>query len=47
MDVHLVDEVEEVLRLALIPPLEIRALPAGPRPPKALPPKPPIKPVVV
>jgi hypothetical protein len=39
--------VEEVLRLALIPPLEIRALPAGPRPPKALPPKTPIKPVVV
>jgi ATP-dependent Lon protease len=45
--IHLVDEVEEVLRLALIPPLEVRALPAGPRPPKALPPKPPIKPVVV
>jgi ATP-dependent Lon protease len=47
LDIHLVDEVEEVLRLALIPPLEIRALPAGPRPPKALPPKTPIKPVVV
>jgi ATP-dependent Lon protease len=47
LEIHLVDEVEEVLRLALIPPLEVRALPAGPRPPKALPPKPPIKPVVV
>ena len=47
LEIHLVDEVEEVLRLALIPPLEIRALPPGPRPPKALPPKPPIKPVVV
>jgi ATP-dependent Lon protease len=47
LEIHLVDEVEEVLRLALIPPLEIRALPAGPRPPKALPPKTPIKPVVV
>ena len=47
LEMHLVDEVEEVLRLALIPPLEIRALPAGPRPPKALPPKTPIKPVVV
>jgi ATP-dependent Lon protease len=42
LEIHLVDEVEEVLRLALIPPLEVRALPAGPRPPKALPPKPPI-----
>jgi len=42
LQIHLVDEVEEVLRLALIPPLEIRALPPGPRPPKALPPKPPI-----
>jgi ATP-dependent Lon protease len=47
LQIHLVDEVEEVLKLALIPPLEVRALPAGPRPPKALPPKPPIKPVVV
>jgi ATP-dependent Lon protease len=47
LEIHLVDEVEEVLRLALIPPLEVRVLPAGPRPPKALPPKPPIKPVVV
>jgi ATP-dependent Lon protease len=42
LEMHLVDEVEEVLRLALIPPLEVRALPAGPRPPKALPPKAPI-----
>jgi len=42
LEMHLVDEVEEVLRLALIPPLEVRVLPAGPRPPKALPPKPPI-----
>jgi ATP-dependent Lon protease len=42
LEIHLVDEVEEVLRLALIPPLEVRALPAGPRPPKALPPKQPI-----
>jgi ATP-dependent Lon protease len=47
MDIHLVDEVEEVLKVALIPPLEVRALPLGPRPPKALPPKAPIKPVVV
>jgi len=47
LDIHLVDEVEEVLKLALIPPLEVRALPAGPRPPKAFPPKTPIKPVVV
>jgi ATP-dependent Lon protease len=47
LEIHLVDEVEEVLRLALIPPLEVRVLPAGPRPPKALPPKTPIKPVVV
>jgi len=44
MAIHLVDEVEEVLRVALIPPLEVRALPAGPKPPKALPPS---KPVVV
>src|SRR3989449_4813950 len=41
LEIHLADEVEEGLRLALIPPLEIRALPAGPRPPKAFPPKPP------
>jgi ATP-dependent Lon protease len=47
LDIHLVDEVEEVLKVALIPPLEVRALPPGPRPPKALPPKVPIKPVVV
>src|SRR5207249_10531635 len=47
LEIHLVDEVEEVLRLALIPPLEIRALPAGPRPSKALPAKTPLKPVVV
>jgi ATP-dependent Lon protease len=46
LEIHLVDEVEEVLKLALVPPLEVRALPAGPRPPKALP-KAPIKPVVV
>jgi ATP-dependent Lon protease len=44
MAIHLVDEVDEVLRVALIPPLEVRALPAGPKPPKALPPS---KPVVV
>jgi ATP-dependent Lon protease len=44
MAIHLVDEVEEVLRVALIPPLEVRALPAGPKPPKALPPS---KPIVV
>jgi ATP-dependent Lon protease len=44
MAIHLVDEVEEVLRVALIPPLEVRALPAGPKPPKTLPPS---KPVVV
>jgi ATP-dependent Lon protease len=47
LEIHLVDEVEEVLKLALIPPLEVRALPPGPRPPKALPAKAPIKPVVV
>ncbi|PYQ15616.1 MAG: endopeptidase La [Acidobacteria bacterium] len=48
LDIHLVDEVEEVLKLALIPPLEVRVLPAGPKaPPKSLPPKAPVKPVVV
>jgi hypothetical protein len=36
-----------VLKVALVPPLAARALSAGPRPPKALPPKAPIKPVVV
>ncbi|HWX25558.1 MAG TPA: endopeptidase La [Vicinamibacteria bacterium] len=46
---HLVDEVEEVLRLALIPPLEPRfAFPAGAKPPtRPFPAKPRVKPVSV
>jgi ATP-dependent Lon protease len=49
MQFHLVDQVEEVLRLALVPPLEPRVLP-GPGtkpPPKPFPPRPRSKPVVV
>jgi ATP-dependent Lon protease len=46
LEIHMVDEVEEVLRLALIPPLEPRA--AEPEEaPKAFPPKPRPKPVTV
>jgi ATP-dependent Lon protease len=49
LDIHLVDEVDEVLRLALIPPLEPRpAAGPGPKtPPKPFPAKPRIKPVTV
>jgi ATP-dependent Lon protease len=49
MQFHLVDQVEEVLRLALVPPLEPRVL-AGPGtkpPPKPFPPRPRSKPVTV
>src|SRR5437870_2911217 len=46
LDIHLVDTVEDVLRLALIPPLEPRAVEeAGP--PKVFPPKPRAKPATV
>jgi len=46
LDIHLVDEVEDVLRLALIPPLEPRVVDeAGP--PKVFPPKPRAKPATV
>jgi ATP-dependent Lon protease len=49
LEFHLVEEVDEVLRLALIPPLEPRpASGAGPKAaPKAFPAKPRIKPVTV
>jgi ATP-dependent Lon protease len=48
LEVHLVDEVDDVLRLALVPPLEKGpAVPEGPLPPKAFPPKPRSKPVTV
>jgi ATP-dependent Lon protease len=49
IEFHLVDEVDEVLRLALIPPLEARpAATPGTKPPaKAFPPKPRVKPVTV
>jgi ATP-dependent Lon protease len=49
LEFHLVEEVDEVLRLALIPPLEARPpAGAGPKaPPKPFPPKPRIKPVTV
>jgi ATP-dependent Lon protease len=49
MEFHLVDEFDEVLRLALIPPLEAR-LPhsSGTKlPAKPFPPKPPVRPVTV
>jgi len=46
---HLVDDVEEVLKLALVPPLEPRATTgSGPsRPPRPFPPKPRSKPITV
>jgi len=49
LEFHLVEEVDEVLRLALIPPLVSRPAPeAGPKPPpKTFPAKPRIKPVTV
>ncbi len=49
IEFHLVEEVDEVLRLALIPPLEARPVPgAGHKaPPKTFPGKPRIKPVTV
>ena len=48
LEIHLVDEVDEVLRLALIPPLEPRAIGAGPKsPPRTFPGKPRVKPVTV
>jgi ATP-dependent Lon protease len=46
LDIHLVDTVEDVLRLALIPPLEPRAV-EEPGPPKVFPPKPRSKPATV
>ena len=48
LEVHLVDDVDEVLRLALIPPLEAR-LPAveAKEPPKGIPAKPRTKPITV
>jgi ATP-dependent Lon protease len=46
LEIHLVDEVDEVLRLALIPPLEAR-LPATGGPKPAFPPKPRPKPLSV
>jgi ATP-dependent Lon protease len=48
LEIHLVDEVDEVLRLALIPPLEPRAIGAGPKSaPRTFPGKPRVKPVTV
>jgi len=46
LDIHLVDTVEDVLKLALIPPLEPRAV-DEPAPPKVFPPKPRAKPATV
>jgi len=46
LEVHMVDQVEEVLRLTLIPPLETRAA-AEPKPKASYPGKPRPKPVVV
>jgi ATP-dependent Lon protease len=49
MEFHMVDELDEVLKLALIPPLESRPLPTpGPKaPPKTFPGKPRSRPVTV
>ena len=49
LDIHLVDEVEDVLKLALIPPLEARPVPSDETGPatKAFPPKPRAKPATV
>ncbi|HEY3121196.1 MAG TPA: endopeptidase La [Vicinamibacteria bacterium] len=46
LEIHMVDEVEDVLRLALIPPLEARPVEPD-EAPKAFPPKPRPKPVTV
>jgi ATP-dependent Lon protease len=46
LEIHLVDTVEDVLRLALIPPLEARVV-DEPGPPKVFPPKPRSKPATV
>jgi ATP-dependent Lon protease len=46
LDIHLVDTVEDVLKLALIPPLEPRVV-DEPGPPKVFPPKPRAKPATV
>jgi len=46
LEIHMVDEVEDVLRLALIPPLEARPVDAD-EAPKAFPPKPRPKPVTI
>jgi ATP-dependent Lon protease len=48
LEIHFVDEVDEVLRLALIPPLEPRTVGAGPKStPRTFPGKPRSKPVTV
>src|SRR5262245_51275505 len=47
LDVHLVDEVDEVLRLALVPPLEPRKEPAPKPGPRAFPGRPRTKPISV
>ena len=49
LEIHLVDEVDDVLGIALIPPLHARSLPGtGPKaPPKPFPHKPRVKPVTV
>ena len=49
LEIHLVDDVDEVLRLALVPPLEPRPapVPEAKEPPKAFPGKPRTKPVTV
>jgi len=48
LDVHLVEDVDEVLKLALVPPLVARTLPAGPKTPaKPFPPRPRGKPISV
>jgi ATP-dependent Lon protease len=49
LEIHLVDEVDDVLAIALVPPLHSRPLAgAGPKaPPKPFPPKPRVKPVTV
>jgi ATP-dependent Lon protease len=49
MEFHLVDEFDEVLKLALIPPLEARAAPSSGTklPSKPFPPKSRVRPVIV
>ena len=46
LEIHLADEVDEVLRLALIPPLDVRS-PADAKPKASYPGKPRSKPIVV